>query len=113
MSIRDQLDMDIQAFFNNIEAQLPEARKKTLLMLIDKYTHLFTTPVLLDKNDFEMVKNFAHTFIMDKSFPKKIGPNKREISISEARILSIIEGTITMLNSKECLKKFPKFDYRD
>lgn len=113
MSIKDQLEADIHAFFENIEKQLPESKVKTLRLLIDKYAHLSSTPVLLDKNDFEMIKSNAHRFFVDSSFPKKVGSNKREIGSDEANVLSIIEGTITMLNGRECFRKLPKFDYRD
>lgn len=113
MSIKDQLDSDIEAFFRNIDGQLYESKKKTLKMLLDKYIHLYSAPVLLDKNDFEMIKSHAHTFYLNSSFPKTVGETRREISQYEANVLSIIEGTIDLLNSKECFKKLPKFDYRD
>lgn len=113
MSISDQLEADIHAFFENIENQLPESKRKTLKLLIDKYAHLLSTPVLLDKHDFDMVKSHAQKFFVDTGFPKKVGSNRREISNSDANILSIIEGTITVLNGRECFRKMPKFDYRD
>jgi hypothetical protein len=112
MSIKDQLDEDIHSFFENIKTQLPETQRKTLLQLVDKYTHLLSTPVLLDKNDFDMIKSHALAFFVDSSFPKVVGSNKREISASEANVLSIVEGTIAVLGSKECFKKSPRFDYR-
>lgn len=113
MSIKEQLEEDVAAFFRNIEGQLPESKKKTLMHLIDKYAHLFSAPILLTKHDFEMVKDHARRFLIDSAFPKKIGSNRQEVHPSEANILSIIEGTITVLNGKECLRKLPKFDYRD
>lgn len=113
MSIKDQLDSDIEDFFQNIEKQLPESKRKTLKLLLDKYAHLYSTPVLLDKHDFDMVKSHAHSFFVNSAFPKRVGSDKREIGSYEANILSIIEGTISVLNSRECFKKLPKFDYRD
>lgn len=113
MSVNDNLDSDIYEFFENIEKQLPEARRRTLKLLIDKYAHLNSTPALLDKYDFDMIKDAAHKFFVSSAFPKKIGSNRREISGSDTNILSIIEGTIQVLNGKDCLKKLPKFDYRD
>ena len=113
MSIKEQLEADIYAFFENIEKQTAQDKRKTLLLLFDKYLHLFSTPVLLDKHDFEMIKDHARKFLIDSAFPKKVGTNRREISPSEANILSVIEGTIAVLNSKECLRKLPKFDYKD
>jgi hypothetical protein len=113
MSIEDQLESDIVAFFQNIEKQDSGDRKKTLRMLMDKYVHLFSTPVMLDKHDFDMIKSQAHSFFVNSAFPKKLGSNRREVSNYEATTLSVIEGTISVLNGKECFKKLPKFDYRD
>jgi len=112
MSIKEQLNADIHAFFENTEKQLPEYRRKTLLMLIEKYAHLTSTPLLLDKRDFDMIRGYAHTFFINSTFPKFVGDNRREIDQYEANMLSIIEGTIHLLNSKECFKKMPQFDYR-
>ena len=114
MSIKEQLESDISAFFENIEKQSEQDRKKTLRILMDKYVHLYSTPVLLDKHDFDMIKSHAHSFFVNSAFPKKVGGKyNREISGTESTALSIIEGTIMVLNGKECFKKFPKFDYRD
>lgn len=112
MSIKEQLEEDVAAFFRNIEGQLPEAQKRTLLQLIDKYAHLFSTPILLEKHDFEMIKDHARKFLIDSAFPKKVGFKGQEIHPSEANILSVIEGTIMVLNGKECFRKLPKFNYR-
>lgn len=113
MSIGDRLEADMIEFFENIEKQLPEARKKTLKLLIDKYAHLMSTPVMLDKHDYEMIRDSAQRFFINSAFPKYLGEKKRMVDSYEANVLSIIEGTITVLNSKECFKKLPKFDYRD
>ena len=113
MSINDQLEADISAFFENIEKQLPDSRKKTLKLLIDKYAHLLSTPVLLDRHDFDMIKDAGTKFYVNSAFPKKVGSKRREISSTEANVLAIVEGTISVLNGKECFRKLPKFDYRD
>jgi hypothetical protein len=112
MGTKEQLEEDVQDFLENMNKLLPDTRAKVLMTLVDKYIHLSTAPVALGKADFEMVKDHAHRFYISSSFPKFLGSAKREIDGSEANILAIIEGTITMLNSNECLKKLPKFDYR-
>jgi len=111
--IKEQLDADIAMFFENIEKQLPEDRKKTLMQLMEKYMHLTSTPLLLDKYDFEMIKSHAHQFYVNSAFPKKVGTKKQEITATEANVLSIVEGTIHLLTGKEAFRKKPKFDYRD
>lgn len=113
MSLKDQLESDILLFFHNIEKQLPSDQHKALKTLIEKYAHLSMTNAVLDKEDFEKVKDHAREFLVKSSFPKYLGNKKTEVSSSEANVLSIIEGTIIVLNSKECFKKLPRFDYRD
>ena len=112
MSIKEQLEMDICSFFENIEKQDLADRKKTLRLLIDKYAHLFSAPVVLDKYDFDMIKSYALDFYKAHTFPKFVGSKRQEIHSSEANILSVIEGTIMRLNHQECLRKLPKFDYK-
>jgi hypothetical protein len=113
MSLKQDLDADILAFFEQIEKQTDEGKRKSLKLFMEKYLHLTTTDCLLDKHDFEMVKDHAHRFYVNSAFPKKIGNNRREISSHEANVLAIIEGTIQVLNGRDCLKKIAKFDYRD
>jgi urate oxidase len=112
MSVREQLDSEIYSLLKNIENQTIEDQRKTIILFMDKYIHLFSAPILLDKHDFDMVKSHAHAYIMEKAFPKYLGSKRREVSGTEANVLAIIEGTIIVLNSKECFKKLPKFDYR-
>jgi hypothetical protein len=113
MSLKDQLESDIYTFFDNIEKQDPEDRKKTLKALLEKYAHISTVPCVLTKTDFDVVKDIAHNFFVKSAFPKQIGPNRREVHSSEGNVLAIIEGTISMLNSNDCFKRLPRFDYRD
>lgn len=113
MSLKDQLDADVEAFFRNIDKQLPESQRKTLKLLIDKYAHLYSVPILLDRNDFDMIRSYAHNFFTQNNFPKLVGAKRREIGVYEANTLSLIEGTFMLLNNKECFKKMPKFDYKE
>ena len=113
MSLKDQLESDVYTFFENIEKQDPEDRRKTLRALLEKYAHISTTPCVLNKHDFNMVKDVAHRFFVNSAFPKRICSNRSEVHSSEGNVLAIIEGTIAMLNHNDCFKRLPKFDYRD
>lgn len=113
MGITDKLEADMNEFFENIEKQTPEGKKKTLKLLIDKYAHLMSTPIMLDKHDYDMIRDQAQRFFINSAFPKYLGDKKREVSSHEANVLSVAEATISVLNSKDCFKKLPKFDYRD
>ena len=113
MGIKDQLETDMNAFFVNIENQTAEDKKKTLAILMDKYIHLFSAPILLDKYDFDMIKDHAISFLKNNAPSKKIGSKRQEVRSGEMNILATIEATIMRLNYRECLRKLPKFDYRD
>jgi hypothetical protein len=113
MSLKQDLEADILQFFEQTEKLTVGDKRKALKILMEKYIHLSTADCLLDKHDFEMIKDHAHRFYINSAFPKKVGSNRREISSYEANALAIIEGTIQVLNGKDCLKKLAKFDYRD
>lgn len=113
MSLKEQLSVEIDGFLNNSDKSLKQDKKKALLEIFDKYLNLNTSNILLDKSDFDAIKSQAVRLYVDRSFPKYVGPTKRVISSEEANILCLIESTISQLHLKECLKKLPKFDYRD
>lgn len=113
MKLEEELERDIQQFFQQVENQLPEGKRETLKLLIDKYCHISSTPTLFNKSDFDMIKQFAQRFFVDAHFPKMVGENRRTIEGGDLRVLAIIEGTISYLQSQDCLKKLPKFDYKE
>lgn len=113
MRLEEELNSDISQFFRQIESQLPENKKETLRLLIDKYCHISSVPIVFDRYDFDMISQAAHKFFLDSDLPKVVGEKKRIIQGNDLRTLSIIEGVITYLNSKDCLKKQPKFDYKE
>ena len=110
MKLKEKLDVDIKAFFRDIEKMLPEGREKALRILIDKYCHLSSATVLFDKSDFDNIKSHATREFIDKAFPKKFRNSYREITSGESANYCLIKSTISYLYSKDCLKKLPKFD---
>ena len=69
--------------------------------------------VLLDKDDFEAIKSLALREYLDKSYPKYVGKDLREIGHDEANVLSIIEATMRFLETKDVFSKKPEFDYQN
>ena len=109
---KEELKHDIKKAIKDIEDQLPEQKVKTMMLVFEKHLNLNQGTMLLDKNDYELIKSIAHREYIDKAFPKYLGKNLREVSAIEARVLCIIEATISYLISKDVFNRKPKFDYR-
>ena len=113
MSIEKDLEQDVGQFFQEIEKMLPEGKKKHLKILIDKYCHLLSTPIIFDKYDLDMIKDLALRQFIDKTARVYMGKNRREVTDRDIVTLRVVEATIGYLHSKDCLKKLPKFDYKN
>jgi len=111
--LKEELEQDISRFFNDIEKMTDGDKKKTLLNLFDKYIHLSSVTVLFNKQDFERIKGNGIALYNDRAWPKKFNNSYLEISASEAPHMCWVEATIAYLNGKDCLKKLPKFDYKE
>ena len=112
MSIKDKLEQDITSFFNDIENQLSDSKKKTLMLLFDKYIHLSSSATLWDNTDLQNIKSSAIRLHNDRNWPKRLG-RFGTISGGEVAQICLVEATISYLYSEDCLKKLPKFDYKE
>jgi hypothetical protein len=112
MSLKKDIEDDISEFFRQTHKQSDQDKKKALMILFDKYIHLSTATELLTKYDFDMIKSNAIKLFTDRAWPKKFNNSYQEVSGQEAPNFSLVESTISYLNSKDCLKKMPKFDYK-
>lgn len=113
MNLKQNLEVDIKQFFNNIESQNSNDQTETLRLLLDKYIHLTKAEFVMDKHDLEVIIGNAKSIMIEKTLPAHLGKNKRRVQENEQQALCIIESTIGHLNKNECLKKLPKFDYRE
>lgn len=113
MRMEDAIDSDIRQYLAQFDNLLPEDKHKLLKNLLDKYIHLSTTTFLMDKFDYNVIVSQSKHLYSNETFREYIGANKRRIYSSERANFCIIESTISYLASKDCLKRLPKFDYRD
>jgi len=113
MSLKEEVEVDIKRFFEHMDSQNSIDREETLRNLLDKYVHLTTAEHILSPYDLAMIVGGANTLFKSKSMPTYIGPKLAKTCQSDEIHLCVIESTITVLNSHDCLKKLPKFDYRD
>ena len=112
MKIKNEVDSDIFRFFEQIENQGMEDKRKTLKLLIDKYAHLSTSNYLLNDKDLFDIISTSKSIFSKKTFPVFLGENSKRVLECNQATICIIEATISHLNNKECLSKLAKFDYR-
>jgi hypothetical protein len=112
-NLKDQLEVDILRFLENIEKQDQSDKIQTLRNLFDKYMHLNTSTYLMDAYDLSIIINDAKTIFSQKTMPVHIGSSKRLVYPADLPNYCVIESTIKFLNKKDCLKKLPKFDERE
>ena len=114
MAIKDEMELDAGQFFRQIEGQLPEAQRQTLILLLDKYAHLSTATLLLDITDFNLIMSRSRNMYMDSSFPKRIGDKDTVGGHNhETANICLMQSTIEYLYGADCLNKKVKFDFRD
>ena len=113
MGLKDDMDADIVTFFDQTEKQTMNDKSKTLKLLLNKYIHLSTADHVLDYHDLMAIIDKAQTLYANKTIPSFIGKNRRKVMMDHERNLCMAEATIEILNNSECLKKLPKFDYRE
>jgi hypothetical protein len=112
-NLKEQLDVDILRFLENIETQNHSDKIQTLRHLFDKYLHLNKAELLLDIHDLSTISNNAKNLFASQTMPVSIGSNKRLVNPADLPSLCIVEATISLLNKKDCLKRVPRFDKRE
>lgn len=111
--IKEELEVDIKRFFEQIEKQNHNDRVETLRNLFNKYLHLSTSDYMMDYIDLNNIISHAKNSFSTKTFPVFLGDKKRKVDESYQANLCVIESAIAYLNDKECLKRIPKFDYKE
>jgi len=113
--LKEQLEVDILRFFENIDNQDESGKRQTLRDLMDKYIHLSRSTYLMDSYDLkEIISGAKNAFSRDSAVIYiKSGSISRRVCQDELANLFVIEATISHLSKKDCLKRLPKFDKRD
>lgn len=112
MSLKDEVEVDILAFFDKIDILGSNTRKEILRELLTKYARLSTEELLLDSQDLMKIVDDARQIFSNKTMPIFLGKLKKRVSETDQVNLCMIESTIMFLNSRDSLKRSPKFDVR-
>ena len=111
--MKDQLEVDIKRFLENIEKQNCSDRIESLRLLFDKYLHLNTCDYMMDYFDLQEIVGGAKDRFSRNSMPVYLGEKKRIVPQDYLSNMCVVESTISLLNKKGCLKKLPKCDKRE
>ena len=111
--LKEQLEVDILRFLENIETQTASDKIQTLRHLLDKYIHLSQAELLLDAHDLTVIINDAKNIFATQAMPVHLGATRRPVGPADLPNLCVIEATVKHLNKKDCLKKIAKFDKRE
>jgi len=111
--ISQELEVDIKRFFENMEKQGHNDRVLSLKILFEKHLLLNTSDYMLDKHDLFTIISGAKGLFASKNFPIYLGDKCRLVPKGDQANLCVIESTIQHLNNKKCLKKLPKFNYKE
>jgi hypothetical protein len=111
--LKDQLDVDISSFFDQIEKQCHNDKLKTLRNLFEKYLHLNKSDYMMDYLDLNSIISKAKSNFANMTFPVYLGDKKRKVGHNEQVNLCVIEAVVGHLNKNDCLKRLPKWDYRE
>lgn len=111
--LKQQLEVDIERFFDNIENQNHSDKKRTLKDLFDKYLHLTTSEYVMDSFDLNDIVSHAKTLISNERVPIHLGFRRKKVDEDNLKHLCVVEATVMHLNSKGCLKRVATFDKRE
>ena len=113
MSLKDQIEVDILGFFKDLDILGSNDRKETLRTLLSKYAQLSSSDFKMDDRTLAEIIDQAKTLMSTKTMPMFMGVNKKRIPEGEQATVCLIESTISQLNKNDCLKRLPKFEYKD
>jgi hypothetical protein len=112
-SLKEQIEVDIKRFLENIDSQSANDKVGSLRTLLDKYLHLTTCDYMMDYHDFRTIISGANSKFQHSSLPVHIGKKKQQVRQEDFGNFCVIEATISHLNKNDCLKKLAKFDKRE
>ncbi len=106
----EEVEQDIGTFLARHESMTMSDRRELLRAMFKKHILINEGELILSKYDFDMILGTAKNAFSRERIPQKIGD--KDFYSAEAAQLFLIEAVFSVLNSKDALKKLPKFDRR-
>lgn len=115
MGLNNNIYKDVMEALETIETQSHSDKVKTLSLLLEKYAHRNKAEHLMDYHDLQAIIEGAKNRASSRSFAKclMLRSLTKRINTDENLSLCLIESTVEHINKLDCLKRLPKFDYRD
>ena len=111
----DSIYKDVIETLSTLETQCHSDKVQTLTLLLNKYQHLNKVDHLMDYHDLQSIVNQSKKILESMSCPKflKSGILTKRIEQGDQIHLALAEATINRINRLDCLKRLPRFDYRE
>ena len=105
------IDQEVRQAVSVLEGQFFEDQIDTLKHLVKKFIHLDNSSFKLRKHDLFNIISTAKTTMAQNTMPLYLDGKDIPIQMEEARLIIIIQATISYLNGKDCFKKLPVINY--
>jgi hypothetical protein len=109
----EDIEKDVMDFYNEMDDMSRLEKIQKLRSLLEKYSRKSSSDHIMNISDLNDIVGYAKSIYAQKTFPAFLGYEKKKIEQHKQANLCVIESTIRYLNQKDCLKKMPKFDYRE
>lgn len=108
---------DVVEALETLDNQAYSDKVRTLTMLIEKYVHKNKADHLMGYRDLHSIIDKAKQKMSTENFPKYLEStskfnNIRKVEENYNKHICVIESTILHLNKLDCLKRLPKFNYK-
>jgi hypothetical protein len=105
------IDQEVRGVVSVLEGQFFEDQIDTLKNLIKKFVHLDNASFKLRRHDLLNIISGAKSSMAQNTMPMYLDGKDVPIHMEEARLIMIIQATISYLNGKDCFKKLPVINY--
>ena len=105
------INQEVRRVVSVLEGQFFEDQVETLKHLINKFVHLDSSSFKLRRHDLLNIISHAKSSMATNTMPMHLDGKDNPIPMEEARLVMIIQATISYLNGKDCFKKLPVINY--
>jgi len=115
MGLNDSINKDVLDTLKILETQNHSDKIATLTLLLETYTHKNKAMHLMDSYDLSTIISSSKNKMSTESFPKFLKSNSltKQVNQDHQILLCMVEATIGHMNKLDCLKRLPKFDYKE
>jgi len=110
--LKNEIEQDALTFFDKIEGLAYRDKVEMLKLILQKYALLTKSDCMLGKSDLFHISSMAKKNMAQEQAVVHLGEKCHKLNFEEIRMFHITNAVISVLNTKECFKRLPKFDER-